>query len=159
MTTYKSWDEAKVELEKYRNSWRGRFGIFWHNKVVLRFKAPRRLKGKIINTIQRAKRGYGYQDIWSADQYLAKVISSILREYATNKMGVGYPYMTIDGNVDEEYKIMQEDYLKHAAMFEEYAKNGYAYDINWKKQFGGLTEKELKYLMKWFGKVYSGLWD
>ena len=127
-------------------------------KIERIVKYPRTLKNKTKYFIQRGKRGYSDQDLWSADMYIAEVIAGVLESYGNHKWGVGYPYSK-GGDVNKEYIAMQKDYIKHAKLFREYAKNGMAISEKWKAEFGGLTEKELANILRWFTKVYPGLWD
>ena len=122
-------------------------------------QSPRHFIYSIKYFIQRGKRGYSDKDLWSADMYLAEVIAGILESYTKNKLGVGYPYMTIDGDVDHMFDEMVKDYLKYAKLFKEYADNGLADDQEWKDKFGGLTEEELKDILAWLSNIYTGLWD
>ena len=150
------WDPEAMMA--YRKSWRGKM---W--RIVGRFesflKFPRRIKNNVLNFIQRGKRGYGHKDLWSADNYMASVIAGVLKSYAKNKHGVGYPYINGTESVDEAFEAMQKDYLKHAVIFEEYGKNGLAWDDNWKSEFGGVSEEEIKQSLIWLSEVWTGLWD
>ena len=128
-------------------------------RVERLINSPRKFMHEIKYFIQRGKRGYSDRDLWSADMYLAEVIAGILESYVHNKLGVGYPYATINGDVDMQYLEMQKDYSKHAKLFKEYSINGYAHNKTWQEEFGGLTEKELNSILKWLAKIYPGLWD
>lgn len=49
----------------------------------------RRAPGRVINVLQRARYGFGYQDLWSYDTYLAKQISKATEDLA--EIAHGYP--------------------------------------------------------------------
>lgn len=159
MTEYKTLDEFIAESEAYRKTLRGRWGIFWHNRVMSIFRAPKRFYYEIKYFIQRGKKGYSDRDLWSADTYLARIIAGILNDYANSKHGVG-PYYMEDGlTVDQAFKNLQKEYREKAKLFAEYGKNGMALNKEWKQEFGGLLDKELTNLLKWLVKVYPELWD
>ena len=150
------WDPEAMEA--YRKSWRGKITRIG-GRIERHIKWPRRVIGKIKNFVQRGRKGYGYQDLWSADQYMAGVIAGVLQSYAHVKHGVGHPYITGAESVDEAFEAMQKDYLKHAVIFEEYGKNGLAWDDNWKSEFGGVSEEEIKQSLIWLSEAWIGLWD
>lgn len=117
---------------------------------------------------QRMERGFSDRDMWNADAYLAGMFANILRWYASD-LSHGVPMHYGDGlpvdpttkspDVNEMVKIRNAEYLKYAALFEEYAKNGVAFGEEWKKDVGGLTEEEIREAMLWFATIFTELWD
>ena len=87
---------------------------------------------------------------------MSSVIAGVLKSYAKDKHGVGYPYINGTESVDEAFEAMQKDYLKHAVIFEEYGKNGLAWDDSWKSEFGGVSEEEIKEAE---GKIIKSYYD
>ena len=112
---------------------------------------------------QRVTRGFSDQDMWNADNYFAGQFAGMLRWYVENGSGVPSNYARKDDPYceDVDYMVAKRDakYLKYAAMFEEYYKNGYAHNNSWKKDFGGLNNKELKIALQWFSKHFTEFWD
>lgn len=152
-------DEMMEDIDAYRKTWRGRWGIFYYNQVKGFFRAPKTFYYYVKYFIQRGRRGYSDRDLWSYSNYFAKVTAGALETYANYKHGVGYPYYEQHDDVDDAYKAMQDDYREKAALFREYAKNDRAYDKEYKDRFGGLLDEEWDELMKWFVDRLPSLWD
>jgi hypothetical protein len=112
---------------------------------------------------QRVTRGFSDQDMFNADQYFAGQFAGMLRWYVKNSSGVPMHYAKKDDpyGTDIEYMQAKRDkkYLKYAALFEEYNKNGNAIGEKWKRMFGGLTDDEVRDIMTWFGKHFTEFWD
>jgi len=113
--------------------------------------------------IQRIFRGYSDADCFNGDTYLAGQIANILTWIVNNGHGVAMSYaygMNIENpNVDEMVRRRDEDYLYHAAIFREYNLNGPAINEEWKKEFGGVLDKDMQYSVEWLAKHFTELWD
>jgi len=110
---------------------------------------------------QRATKGYSDRDMWNADMYLAKKISQVLNHLVDHSHGIPMSYATDreDCDVDEMQDLRDYDYLYHAHVFEEYSKNGVAFDEKWKHEFGGVLEEDLKASIQWLSEHFTELWD
>jgi len=116
---------------------------------------------------QRGRRGFSDKDMWSADIYMAGVFAGMLRWYVKNSNNVSMSWaMNNDGvgesHIEKSYHLSEKRdaaYIKYAEMFEEYAKNGLAWDEKWKQDFGGLTNDEVHDMMTWFGEHFTEFWD
>jgi hypothetical protein len=145
-----------VELHRTSKWWQfvGKVERFFN------YLKPNRIYVKLIKyPYQKLTRGFSDVDAWNADMYLSRQIAGLLRWHIKNSHGVGYPYTTNESTVDEAAHFRNLDYEKYAKMFDELSTNGIAFNKKWKQEFGGLTEKEYKDTMKWFAKIYPGLWD
>ena len=132
----------------------------WSAERTLRLFHPKRLFNKLIKyPYQRLSRGFSDQDAWNGHTHLSRQIAGILRWYAKNSNGIGYPYVNNDLDINEAADIRDTDFKKNALLFDEFAENGIALDSTWKKKYGGLSKKEYKDLMKWFSDIFPGLWD
>lgn len=118
---------------------------------------------KLKYAYQRVTRGFSDADMFSADMYFANQFAGMLRWYVKNSHGVpmGYAKKSDTYGTDTEYMITKRDkkYLKYADMFEEYGKNGLAYNDKWQRLFGGLTYNEVDDMMTWFAKHFTEFWD
>ena len=128
----------------------------WVRSII---KYPRHFKW----WYQRARRGYSDCDAWNADKFLAGQIAGMLILLVKNTHGVPMSYADKNDPYGDDVDAMairrDKEYLKHAAVFEEYAKNGLALDKKWEKQFGGVLDKDIQKSLKWFSKHFSELWD
>lgn len=117
----------------------------------------------IWHPYQRATRGFSDQDMWNADTYFAGQFAGMLRWYVEKGSGVSSSYARKDDPYCEDFDYMVKkrdaEYLDYAAIFEEYHKNGFALNDEWKKDFGGLTKKEIDSALKWFSKHFTEFWD
>jgi hypothetical protein len=115
---------------------------------------------KIKYFIQRGKRGYSDRDMWSADMYMAGIFAGILRWQVENGHGVSMSWsVNDDDSVDLLLERRDPEYIKYAEMFEEYAKNGHAWNKKWKEKNGGLTDDEVHDMMTWFAQHFTEFWD
>lgn len=124
------------------------------------------LKKKIIHAMrkpkywfQRAKRGYSDQDAWNGDMYLASQIAGIMQWHIDKGIGVSSAYGAWEESTDVLIKRRNEDYAKHIAIFQEYRKNGPAFNQEWKDDFGGVLDEELYESLKWLSQHFTELWD
>ena len=122
--------------------------------------SPRRVK----YFFDRGRQGWSDADVWNADSYLARVIADILEWYTTDKShGVSMRYATEEDNYDTAVENMvakrNEEYLKYAAIFREFAQEGAAFDEEWQKEWGGVLDKDLKEALHWFADIFQELWD
>lgn len=100
---------------------------------------------------QKAVRGYSDKDMWNADTYLAKQIGESLIWMVDN----GYSYAFRFKN-EKDRNI---EYRRYASIFLEYAENGPAMDEEWRKEFGGVLDKDLQEALKWFSEHFTEFWD
>lgn len=121
------------------------------------YRSPRKIKW----AYQRLTRGYSDKDMWNADVYIARVIAGSLTWFVENGHGVAFSYIDPSDydDLDGAIILRDEDYLKYAALFAEYGSNGVAMNKKWKKQLGGISEKEYRQMMKWLGQHLQELWD
>lgn len=120
------------------------------------------LKGHRQRT-QRIERGFSDRDMWSADMYLAGVFADVLQWYIDNSHGVSMVYAygmdPYKPDTDKMVRRRNRQYRKHIKVFREYAKNGHAWNKAWKKDFGGVLDKDIQKSLKWFSEHFSELWD
>lgn len=94
--------------------------------------------------------------------YLARQISGTLKWIVENGHGVATSYAT-PPNYDDDIEVMTEkrdaEYLHYARIFAEYGQNGPALNTAWKKEFGGVLDKDLKEALQWFSEHFTELWD
>ena len=153
--------EIIEEFEKERKTLR------WKVKYYLR-KLPnpiRKIKKytrKIKFAYQRVTRGFSDQDAWNADMFLASQIAGIAEWLVKNGHGVPSSY-AYQPDFNDPVEIMAErrdaEYRNHIAVFKEYAKNGHAFDQQWKEECGGVLDNELDESLQWFAKHFVELWD
>ena len=139
-----------------------------------RYKLIERMMRKIRRTIfapyyfvkygwQRSRRGFSDRDMWNADMYLAGLIADVLQWYIDKGHGVPMHYAYDLDKYSPDVEIMSDrrddDYMKRIRVFREYAENGCAMSKEWKKQFGGVTEKQIKKELSWFRDNFTTLWD
>lgn len=124
------------------------------------------LKKKIIHTMrkpkywfQRARRGYSDQDAWNGDLYLASQIAGIMQWHIDKGIGVSSAYGTWEESTDVLVERRNKDYAKHIAVFQEYRKNGPAFNQEWKDDFGGVLDEELNESLQWLVEHFTELWD
>ena len=112
---------------------------------------------------QRITRGYSDRDMWSADYFLAGQIAGMLNWIVNKGMGVSMAYAAEDDpyveKIDEMVARRDAEYLKYAAVFAEYAKNGPALNEDWKNKLGGVLDKDLKEALQWFSEHFTEFWD
>jgi hypothetical protein len=129
-----------------------------------------RLKSSIRTVIrtpkwwyQRINRGYSDRDMWNADIYLAGIIAGTLQWQIDNGIGVDIsyasPYDPFGQRIDEMISHRDLDYEPIIEIFEEYYKNGYACDEEWKKEFGGVLDKDIRSSVQWLSEHFTELWD
>jgi len=76
-------------------------------KKMLR-KIPRKVKRKIKLYCQRAKRGFGDEDLWNLDYFLSGVISKSIRELIKQKHG--YPVEMTEEEYDRKLTRIAEGF-------------------------------------------------
>ena len=112
---------------------------------------------------QRARYGYSDRDMWNADTYLAGLIADVLQWYIDKGHGVPMHYAYDLDLYAPDTQIMSDrrddDYMKRIRVFKEYAENGCAMNKTWKRQVGGVTEKQIKKELSWFRDNFTTLWD
>jgi hypothetical protein len=109
--------------------------------------------------IQRGKRGWSDRDAWNADMYLAGMIADIMQHLIDKGVGVPMIYSAPDDDINKMSERMKQDYDKHIKIFSEYSENGLAVNEDWKKEFGGVSEKEILNSLDWFKEHFMDLWD
>ena len=153
--------EIMEEFEKERKTLR------WKVKYYLR-KLPnpiRKIKKyprSIKFAYQRVTRGFSDRDAWNGDIYLAGQIAGISEWLVQNSHGIPASY-AYQPDFNDPVEIMAErrdaDYRKYIAVFREYAKNGHAFDQEWKDELGGVLDSEIDDSLQWFAKHFLELWD
>ena len=112
---------------------------------------------------QRVVRGYSDKDMWNADAYLSGVFAGVLDWYVHNGMGVSMAYSDPSDPHCEDVESMvirrNTEYLDHIEVFREYLNNGLAYDEEWKKEFGGVLDKDMQDALQWLSIHFQELWD
>lgn len=115
---------------------------------------------------QRIARGYSDIDAANGDQYLATVISAVLKWHVYNTDGVSAAYAVTEDDEDGEepniYAMIARrdaDFLRVANIFDRYVKEGFAYDEEWQKGFGGVLESELQIALIWLSEHFTELWE
>lgn len=153
--------EIMEEFEKERSTFR------WKVKHYLRKLSDpiRKIKKhtrKIKFAYQRVTRGFSDQDAWNADMFLASQIAGIAEWLVKNGHGVPSSY-AYQPDFNDPVEIMAErrdaEYRNHIAVFKEYAKNGHAFDQQWKEECGGVLDNELDESLQWFAKHFVEFWD
>jgi hypothetical protein len=125
-----------------------------------------RIKPFIIRTlrspiwfIQRGRRGWSDQDAWNGDMYLASQIAGIMQWHIDKGIGVSSAYGTWEESTDILVERRNKDYARHIAVFKEYRKNGPAFNQEWKDDFGGVLDDELRESLQWLAEHFTELWD
>lgn len=124
--------------------------------------------GHMINktkyAYQRITRGFSDKDAWNGDKYLASQIAGILRWHVKSGRGIANAYLPNKIDYSEfEFDLAvaarDSEYLNFADIFDEYAKNGPALNKRWKKDFGGVLDKDMKKALQWLSEHFQELWD
>ena len=109
---------------------------------------------------QRARYGYSDRDCWNGDQYLSGIVAGIMKKIIDDGYGVAISYAD---NWNTPIEIMTErrdtDWKKYIELFEEYSKNGPAFDQEWIDQFGGVLDKDMQDALQWLSQHFQELWD
>lgn len=112
---------------------------------------------------QRARYGYSDRDWWNGDFYLAGVIAGIMEKIVNEGHGVANSYADEDKPFDTDVDIMVErrdaEWNKYIAIFREYSKHGPAMNQEWKDDFGGVLDSDMKDALLWLSEHFSELWD
>ena len=114
---------------------------------------------------QRARYGYSDRDWWSGDYHIAGVIAGIMEKIVKDGNGVAMSYWNEqDGDpwnpdVDLMVERRDEEWNKYIAIFREYSKNGPAINQEWKDEFGGVLDSDMKDALLWLSEHFSELWD
>lgn len=160
MTKYLSLDEFMNDLEKPLTP-RDRIAMSWWSfKRFIKsiYLIPRKIKW----AYQRVTRGYSDRDMWSADIFLAGQIAGMLKWIVENGHGVSMSYAT-SPNYEDDIDIMvakrDADYLFYASIFDEYRKNGPAWNQEWQKKLGGVLDEDLQVALEWFSEHFTEFWD
>jgi len=110
---------------------------------------------------QRARRGYSDKDMWNADRYIAGIFAGTLDWFVYKGQSISAEYHCPPNLDDLDKAIIRRyaEYLYHSRIFQEYCKNGPAFDEQWKKEFGGVLDKDLQHSLQWISQHFTELWD
>lgn len=110
-----------MNLEEFREYYESRSWLrkkFWY--VRGRVKEIPRLPGKIKNIYQRARYGVGYQDAWSLDMHLARVIDKGARHlYEANNTYPGEH----NGWTEQQWRVFLKELSIAAEVYADEAHN------------------------------------
>lgn len=104
--------------------------------------------GEIRNRWQRSRKGYGFQDLWSFDQYLARLLSEALEEMAD--IAHGWP-------ASEEFPTFESwtsELRRLAAVFKRYDEELFTFDDQEVQIYADVIDA-----MKRLGEMLPGIWD
>lgn len=110
---------------------------------------------------QRARYGYADCDWWSGDWYLAGIIAGIMEKIVKDGYGVAmsYAYGDWDTPIDVMVERRDAEWNKYIAIFREYSLHGPAHNQEWKNNFGGVLDSDIKDALEWLSKHFQELWD
>lgn len=156
-------DELFAELERRRNRENSILAkleyAYWAVRRWIRavYRSPYRLKW----WCQRARYGYSDRDTWSGDYYIAGIVAGVMERIVNEGHGVStfYAYGDWNADVDEMVRIRDEEYNRYIAIFREYSKNGPAINQEWKDDFGGVLDEDMKDALQWLSQHFQELWD
>lgn len=158
-------DDFFAELEKinnHHNTFLGRLeNVYWAVRRWLHdvWRFPYHIKW----WYQRARYGYSVRDTWSADYYIAGIIAGMMERIVNNGHGVAmsYAYDLDPYNPDVDIMVQRrdEEWNKYIAIFREYSINGPAINQEWKDDFGGVLDSDMKDALQWLSKHFQELWD
>lgn len=155
--------DLRARIDKRQAKWYGfiyKYGVYGYNFwywsrhplrfiITLLYSYPRRA---ITRFIQRGRRGYATEDLWSLDLYLAWWLPDAIRYYKT---GHGWPSREEAATFDDWIGITE----KMAQGFEAHdtlVRLGYDYkDPKARASLMETREEGLALFVKWFGD----LWD
>ena len=160
--SFKSLEEFKLEIKAERETFRGRLRIMYY-RINRWIRNAMRFPMNFKWWYQRARRGYSDRDAWNADKFLAGQIAGMLKLIVQNSHGVSMAYASKDDPYGTDVEKMaakrDREYAKYAAIFTEYSKNGPAWNKEWRKDFGGVLDKDMEKALKWLSKHFQELWD
>jgi len=117
----------------------------------------------VVRSYQRTTRGFSSQDAWSGDSFLAGQIAGIMQWIVDNSQGCQMSYADpLDAefrDVDGMIERRNAEYVKHIAIFKEYAKNGVTLNAEWQKEFGGVLDEDIEDSLQWLSEHFQELWD
>lgn len=155
----KAWEEVSAEMDEYRQTKQFKVDQFIY-KCRRFITSPLRWRYNVKTWYQRAKRGYADSDMWNFDAHAAMLIAAHLRWVMEKGHGVSMHYADdMDTPVDIMVLRRNKEYKEIAEIFEEYARNGVAYDEKWREEWGGILDTELDHALQWFSKHFQSLWD
>ena len=109
---------------------------------------------------QRARYGYSDRDCWNGDWYLSGIIAGIMQKIVNDGYGVAISYAD-DWNTP--ITVMTErrdkDWNKYIEVFQEYSKNGPAFNQDWVDRFGGVLDEDMEDALQWLSQHFLELWD
>lgn len=125
--------------------------------------SPLRWRRYVTRAYQRVRYGYSDADAWNGDTFLAANIAGILTWIVEHGNGVATSYQDPEEgwypDVDRMVERRDAEYIKYAAVFAEYAKNGLAISEDWQKELGGILEKDMEDALEWLKQHFYELWD
>lgn len=110
---------------------------------------------------QRARYGYADCDWWSGDWYLAGIIAGIMEKIVKDGHAVSHFYAYGDWKTPVDVMVERRDaeWGKYIEIFREYSKNGPAINQEWKDDFGGVLDEDMKDALQWLSQHFQELWD
>jgi len=160
LSPHKTLDEVMAEHDAYIQTKQYKIDHAIH-RIKNFLKSPLRWKNNIKWAYQRVTRGFSDADAWNGDNFLAKNIAGIMDWIVVHGHSVSTAYA--DDGWDTPIEVMVDrrdaDYIKYGAIFSEYAKEGVAFDEEWKEKFGGVLDTEIEEALQWLSKHFTGLWD
>lgn len=156
----KDWETVESEIADYHSTRRYKVDQFVY-KIRRLFSAPMRYRSRIKHYNQRGHRGFSDYDAWNGDAFLAGQIAGIMDWIVEKGHGVSMAYADGDLNTSTEEMVLRRnaDYAKYGAIFHEYHKNGSAYNQDWKDEFGGVLDNDMKEALQWLVEHFQELWD
>ena len=152
--------EALKERKNYDKTFRGRIETVYFT-VVRGLRAVRRSPYRVKWWYQRARYGFSDRDSWSGDHYIAGIIAGIMEKIVNEGYGVAMSYA--EGDWDTPVDVMVErrdaEWNKYIAIFREYSKNGPAINQEWKDDFGGVLDSDMREALQWLSNHFQELWD
>ena len=126
--------------------------IEWYYRTKYFIKdIPRNIR----NGFQRAFRGYGDDDAWNLDWYVAKIIIGGLKKISKDGYSVSINYFDNLDNAHDNYsdgkKKRDDEYKKAIEALENWLKDDYSDH--------GESHKEAVKAMQWYAKTFGEHWD
>ena len=154
--------EALKERKNYDKTFRGRIETVYFT-VVRGLRAAWRSPYRLKWWYQRARYGYSDRDTWSGDYYIAGIIAGVMERIVNKGHGVAmsYAYDLDPYNPDVDIMVQRrdEEWNKYIAIFREYSINGPAINQEWKDDFGGVLDNDMKDALQWLSNHFQELWD
>jgi len=166
MKRYISVDEMMNDLEGEQANKEGlldKLDYLWYRvRMFFRYgwKHPHQY---VVRSYQRVTRGFSNRDAYNGDSFLAGQLAGIMQWIVDNGQGC---QMTYADPLDVEFRDVDgmierrnAEYVKHIAIFKEYAKSGVTHNAEWQKEFGGVLDKDIEDSLQWLSEHFQELWD